>query len=104
MNKKEVLVQARALIADPRHWTQNAEARNMSGAQVSPHNVTAEKFCMLGAIRKACGNNGALFNETCEFARSILDAQLMHVNDSNSHEGMLSELDNVISEADKCTG
>lgn len=45
-----VLTKARALIEDPKHWTQGALARARNGHVVEPTDPRAWRFCALGAI------------------------------------------------------
>ena len=45
------LKKARALIADPRHWTQRSEARDKWRHAVSPRSPKAERFCAIGACK-----------------------------------------------------
>jgi hypothetical protein len=51
--KVQVLITARALIADKKHWTQKAFARDKCGRKVSPVSEEATRFCALGAVMRA---------------------------------------------------
>lgn len=48
-----VLVRARALIADERHWSRGAFARSMANIPVRPHSFFACRFCAIGALKRA---------------------------------------------------
>lgn len=50
-----VLTRARALVADPGHWTKRAYARNATGDDVDPLDKDATAFCMFGAMCRAAG-------------------------------------------------
>lgn len=45
-----VLKRARALISDPKGWTQGASARNKYGKMVDPESPKATRFCALGSV------------------------------------------------------
>lgn len=51
----EILIGARALIADPAHWTQEVHARDKNGMPVVPTDPDATCFCADGALVKAAG-------------------------------------------------
>ena len=48
--KKQVLINARALIADPNHWTRSFFACTEAGQPVSWYASSAAKWCAMGAI------------------------------------------------------
>lgn len=50
-----VLEEARALIADPSHWTKGPLAREADGSPTMPEQPEAACFCSLGALRLAVG-------------------------------------------------
>ena len=50
MTAKELLIKARALIANPNHWTQTNFAHDTEGNSVAPSNEKACEWCALGAI------------------------------------------------------
>jgi hypothetical protein len=51
MNKtpKDVLVAARALIADPAHWTQGSYARDAAGHRVGENSAEATCWCTMAS-------------------------------------------------------
>jgi hypothetical protein len=51
----ETLAAARATIADPKHWTQGAHARNAAGETVNLSDEDACCFCADGALALAAG-------------------------------------------------
>ena len=64
--QKQVLINARALIADPAHWTRGKIARTANGRKVEWHDQSATKWCAMGAMYRAAydlvgeGNDDAL--------------------------------------------
>lgn len=54
-NPREVLIAARALIADPEHWTQSAYAIENTGSEVYPQESNAYAFCSVGALVRVSG-------------------------------------------------
>ena len=51
--QKQVLINARALIADPTHWTRSTIARTANGRKVEWHDQAATKWCAMGAMYRA---------------------------------------------------
>jgi hypothetical protein len=51
--QKQVLINARALIADPAHWTRGALARSADDNYVDWYDRSATKWCAQGAIYRA---------------------------------------------------
>jgi hypothetical protein len=47
---EQVLIEARAKISSPAHWTQGAFARDVFGEPVRAYSTRACKFCALGAV------------------------------------------------------
>ena len=50
--ERQVIEQARALIADPAAWTQGEFARDLSGNAVSWRSREAVQFCLWGALNR----------------------------------------------------
>jgi hypothetical protein len=48
-----VLIRARALLADERHWCRGSYARSWRGVPVLANSAIAQRFCALGAIMRA---------------------------------------------------
>ena len=51
--QKQVLINARALIADRAHWTRGMLASTSNGRLVDWHDRSAAKWCGLGALYRA---------------------------------------------------
>jgi len=94
----ENLVSARAKIAKPEDWTQDALARNALGHGLySSHDHAAVCWCALGAIRAAGGKHSLeVFAAVNHFARvnDIIDIPAW--NDSVTHEEVLAAFDRAI--------
>lgn len=52
----EILVDARAVIAEPEHWTRRAYAINNRRQVVAPNDPEACQWCTYGAVYRALGN------------------------------------------------
>lgn len=50
---REILIKARALIAEPHAWTQGANAVTAQGIITFPQALDAVKFCSMGAVARA---------------------------------------------------
>lgn len=53
MNEKELLIKAKAVIADPTKWTQGVMARDAEGRPVGFSDKKADCFCAVGAVNVA---------------------------------------------------
>jgi hypothetical protein len=51
--QKQVLISARALIADPARWIQRMYACTASGQKVAWYDQSASKWCAMGALYRA---------------------------------------------------
>lgn len=105
---KEVLIEARALIADPARWTQGEFARTADGRILDGYCEGAVCWCALGAIRKVTMEGAESREERTEAlvlsydAADLLQAHLANViavpkfNDSHTHEEVLALFDKAI--------
>jgi hypothetical protein len=50
-----LLIEARAVIAEPFRWCQGATARDDNGEEISPLYDEAAQFCIYGALYRAAG-------------------------------------------------
>lgn len=57
------LIAARALIADPKHWTRKTGARDRNGAAVPPCLPEACSFCAIGALDRVCTGQPLLYRD-----------------------------------------
>lgn len=114
----DVLIAARALIADPAHWTQGAYARESPfGDYADVQSAEAKCFCGLGALSRAAGIEdplavdevpeyrllqravGKLTDGRCNFVPSINDGYARLPDGLTPHEGVLKLYDLAIEEA-----
>lgn len=116
----ETLTAARAIIADPAHWTQHAHARDAAGEPVTLDAPNATCFCLDGALAKAAGVHIDAFGHwvrddhyhiASQFLRSVTQSangerSYVKVNDGSAyvadetgHPGVLALLDIGIEKA-----
>jgi hypothetical protein len=65
----KALKEARAIIADPARYVQNAMARDAHGSKISPRHPAAVCFCSMGALARTTDDHG----ETYERAMTRLE-------------------------------
>lgn len=97
MTVKEVLIAARAKIADPAHWTQFEYARRISGFGVSPESTYAECWCAIGALASVVGDTARA--EKSAPYNALLDAMgedVDNFNDTHTHAEVLAKFDEAI--------
>ncbi|WP_439398573.1 DUF6197 family protein [Bradyrhizobium sp. PMVTL-01] len=54
---KQIIIDARALIADKEHWIQDETAQDRDGASCEPNDTQAYCFCAQGALIRAYGGD-----------------------------------------------
>jgi len=105
---KELLVATKALILDPKHWTQRSWARDKGGISTSEADKSAYCFCLSGALNRAnidmikSGKSKgfpkvraqALLNQGCR-SKSCGENFILF-NDTHPHAEVISLLDSVI--------
>lgn len=94
----DVIVGARALLADKSRWCRGASARSWRGHAVPPSDPQAKAFCIYGAIRRASAGNARLGTDACELVERHLrlsrrTGNVAEFNDTASHADMLALLD-----------
>ena len=103
--QKQVLINARALIADPARWTRGALACNANGRKVDWSDRSATKWCAHGAIYRAAYDLVADQKEATrignEAAKSIygphwLFVSLAIINDRQGHAAVLAVFDKAL--------
>jgi hypothetical protein len=116
----EILIGAKAIIADPAHWTTFAHARDAAGEPVTLDAPNATCFCLDGALAKAAGVHVDAFghwvrddryHQASEYLRGITQSAngqrsyvsvndgSAYVNDETGHPGVLALLDLGIEKA-----
>ena len=103
--QKQVLINARALIADPAHWTSCTLARAADDHVVDWYDPSATKWCAQGAIYRAAYDLVGDQNEATrignEVAKNIyrprwLFANLPNINDRHGHAAVLAVFDKAL--------
>jgi hypothetical protein len=106
--QKQVLINARALIADPAHWTRGTLASTANGRQVGWHDQSATKWCAMGAIYRAAydlvGDPKEATRIGDEVAKSVcpnhwLSGGLPAINDVRGHAAVLKVFDKALQAA-----
>ena len=107
--QNQVLVNARALIADRAHWTIGTLACTADGRRVSWHDSSASKWCAQGAIYRAAydliGDQKQATRIGNEVARSICPTRwvrggdLAAINDRRGHATVLAVFDKALQAA-----
>jgi hypothetical protein len=95
---KEVLIAARKLIEDPKHWTQGWFARNAAGEKVPVISPDACKFCAIGALDRVERNTPVAFSAhraLCSALESPCDP-VSQLNDCEGHVAVLALYDKAI--------
>jgi hypothetical protein len=111
MSIRETLTKARALIADPAHWTEGALARKSDGTEIGWLDPEACCFCGEGAIMKACeasfngeSTNYRAYRAAMEFLQlgnvqelaGLPPHMVPTINDDLGHEAVLKLFDKGI--------
>jgi hypothetical protein len=105
--RKQVLMNARALIADPAHWTRSLLACNVAGDPVHWCDHSATRWCAMGAIYRGAyeivGNRNEAARIGTKVAKSIsplwLCQGLMIMNDARGHAAILARFDRALAAA-----
>ena len=106
--QKQVLINARALIADRAHWTRAALGRTANGRNVEWHDKSATKWCAQGAIYRAAydlvGDPRQATRIGNEVAKSVCRTPwfrggLPAINDWRGHAAVLAVFDKALQAA-----
>ena len=105
--QKQVLIKARALIADPDHWTRNVHACNAARHSVHWCGPSATKWCAVGAIYcsayELVGDKKEATRIGKEVAKRVAPIwfcrSLMTINDMRGHAAVLAKLDRALAAA-----
>ena len=101
MKPSELLTKAKALIADPKHWTQGWYARNAEGQVVGPNAPHAVCWCSIGAIDKAAYEE-TTYSTNLAATRYLAEVSeecgynIFEFNDNSSHETVMKAWDKAI--------
>jgi hypothetical protein len=102
--KRQIVEQARALIADETHWCRGELARDVKGMGVCPTSDRAMKRCGLGALIMAAyqitNDHRGAHDLAIKAMRPMHgSATLVNVNDVRGHAAVLALFDEVIAAA-----
>lgn len=106
--QKQVLINARALIADPAHWTRGTLACDANGRTVEWHDQSATKWCAMGAIYRAAydlvGDQREATRIGDEVAKTVrpnrwFGGGLPVINDARGHAAVLKVFDKALEAA-----
>jgi len=102
--QKQVLIRARALIADPDHWTRNVLARNVAGHSVHWCDPSATKWCAVDAIYRSTyalvGSNTRIGKEVAKGIAPIwFGRSLVTMNDMRGHAAVVARFNRALAAA-----
>lgn len=96
MTVKEVLIAARAKIADPANWTQGECARDSTGKEVHSSSDRAVCWCSIGAIANTIALDGGVFNNVITELEFVIPGGISTFNDTHTHAEVLAKFDEAI--------
>ena len=100
MKPSELLIKAKAVIADPKHWTQGSYAKDAEGRNVGPADAVC--WCSLGALHAVAHEENTYntrFAATRYLARVSADCgydDISDFNDNSSHKVVMKAWDKAI--------
>ena len=105
--KKQVLIKARALIADPAHWTRNFLACNAAGHPIHWCDPSATRWCAMGAIYRGAYELVGSKEEATRIGKVVAKGiapiwfgrSLMTMNDMLGHTAVLARFDRTLAAA-----
>jgi hypothetical protein len=101
MTTREVLIAAQALIADPKHWTRGANARDATGRWTNTYGNRAVSWCALGAVCRV-STMDEVRADALGILRGLAEADgsgLTEFNDSRRHAAVIELFDRAIKAA-----
>ena len=102
MKPSELLTKAKAVIADPRRWTQGWYAKDAEGQPVGSRKSYAVCWCSVGALDKVAyeENTYKTFFAATEYLGVVADefgcSSIPDLNDHSSHETVMKAWDRAI--------
>jgi hypothetical protein len=105
--QKQVLLDARALIADPARWTRSYLARNAAGHPVHWCDPSATTWCAMGAIYRSAYELVGCKKEATRIGKEVARRlapiwfcrSLMTLNDARGHAVVLARFDRALAAA-----
>lgn len=99
MTTLQLLLKARALIADPAHWCQGSAAQTGDGFKCDFDAPYAARWCALGAIAKVCREQRKDWSPLAQVLTQTIGAggtTLISMNDNRTHQDVLALFDGAI--------
>ena len=107
MKPSELLTKAKAVIADPKHWTQGRYAQDAEGQASAPCGPDAVCWCSLGALH-AVAHEENTYNTRFAATRYLAKVAdecgysgIPDFNDNSSHETIMKAWDKAIKLAEE---
>jgi len=104
--QKQVLINARALIADPAHWTRRTLACTAAGQPVAWYDHSATKWCATGAIYRGAYDLVGDPNEAARIGHLVVKSvsprrwlPVTSINDVLGHAAVLAAFDKALEAA-----
>jgi hypothetical protein len=103
--QRQVLRDARQLIADPAHWTMWMLAATDQGRPVAWHDRAARRWCAVGAIHRAAFDLVGDRGQAAAIANDVIAAISAHawarrslpaLNDSRGHAAVIALFDGAL--------
>lgn len=102
MKPSELLIKAKAVIADPEHWTKGWYAQDAKGRSTGPAKSNAVCWCSAGALKKVAHEEStystrfAAAKYLVEVAAEFGYSGIPDFNDNSSHETVMQAWDKAI--------
>ncbi len=102
MKASEILVAAKAKIAQPENWTKGAYARDAEGSLAETNSSEAFCFCMVGALQSVDDREHHYARRAVPFLTRVVcelsptDSWLTTFNDTHEHHEVLQAFDVAI--------
>jgi hypothetical protein len=102
---RQVLINARALIADPARWTMWMLASTASGRPVTWHDRAARRWCAVGAVHRAAFDLLGDRGRAITIASDVIAGMAVHatprmglpaLNDAHGHAAVIALFDRVL--------
>lgn len=92
----KLLQDARDTISNPKHWTQDANARTSDGRPTCPSESDADKFCMMGALYRQGPHAYHLMEAVKRLLSQMPFSYIPAFNDNRKHSEVLDVFDRAI--------
>lgn len=98
MTVKEVLIAARAKIADPANWTQGESAKDANDRFCLPKSTLARCWCSIGALAAVIedGSASEYFWKADDALARVMGTSTHRYNDTHTHAEVLAKFDEAI--------